>query len=119
MGVKGRGSANDVISKELVNRGSFLSRQTSEERWKERRVCSVKNFVPGFIVAILILPIGCLAYFALGFSQTRADAKPSALETVILQWAVRASVRRSAANIPKPPPATAQPSASPASSPKK
>jgi mono/diheme cytochrome c family protein len=44
-----------------------------------------------------------MAYFALGFSQIRADAKPSSLETAILQSAVRASVRRSAAAIPNPP----------------
>ena len=65
----------------------------------------MKNFVLGFTVAILILPIGCLAYFAIGFSQTRADTKPSALETSILQSAVRASVRRAAASVPNPPPA--------------
>lgn len=59
----------------------------------------MKTFVVGFIVAVLILPIGCSAYFTLGFSQTRADEKPSALETAILQSAVRASVRRAAANI--------------------
>lgn len=63
----------------------------------------MKNFVLGFIAAILILPIGCLAYFALGFSQTRADTKPSALETSILQSAVRASIRRNSSNIPNPP----------------
>ncbi len=65
----------------------------------------MKNFVLGFTVAILILPIGCLAYFAIGFSQTRADTKPSALETSTLQSAVRASVRRAAASVPNPPPA--------------
>ena len=65
----------------------------------------MKKFVLGFIAAILILPIGCLAYFALGFSETRADTKPSALETSILRSAVRASVRRAAASVPNPPPA--------------
>src|SRR6266849_5774888 len=52
---------------------------------------------------MIILPIGCMAYFALGFSPTPADAKPSALETAILQSAVRAAVRRNAAGIPNPP----------------
>jgi mono/diheme cytochrome c family protein len=63
----------------------------------------VKKFALGFLAAITILPIGCMAYFALGFSRTPADAKPSALETAILQSAVRSSVRRSAAGIPNPP----------------
>jgi thiosulfate dehydrogenase len=63
----------------------------------------VKKFALGFVAAIVVLPIGCMAYFALGFSQIRADAKPSALETSILQSVVRASVRRSAAVVPNPP----------------
>jgi mono/diheme cytochrome c family protein len=63
----------------------------------------MKRFVIGFVAAIVALPIGCIAYFALGFSPIRADAKPSALETAILRSAVRASVRRSAAGIPNPP----------------
>ncbi len=44
--------------------------------------------------------------FVFGFSQIPADAKPSALETAILQLAVRAAVRRNAADIPNPPPAS-------------
>ena len=63
----------------------------------------MKRFVIGIVAAITILPIGCMAYFALGFSQTRADAKPSAFESAILPSAIRASVRRSAAEIPNPP----------------
>ncbi len=63
----------------------------------------MKKFALGFVAAIVVLPIGCMAYFALGFSQIRADAKPSALETSILQSVVRASVRRSAAVVPNPP----------------
>ena len=63
----------------------------------------MKNFAIGFVAAVAVLSFGCMAYFALGFSQTRADAKPSALETAILQSAVRASVRRAAADIPIPP----------------
>src|SRR6267154_4182901 len=78
---------------------------TSGQVARHEESCSVKNFVLGFTVAILILPIGCLAYFAIGFSQTRADTKPSALETSTLQSAVRASVRRAAASVPNPPPA--------------
>ncbi len=65
--------------------------------------CSVKEFLIGFVVAIVVLPVGCLAYFALGFSPIRADAKPSAPETAVLRSAVHASVRRSAAGVPSPP----------------
>ena len=63
----------------------------------------MKKFVLGFIASILVLPLGCMAYFALGFSPIQADAKPSALESAILQSVVRASVRRSAAGVPGPP----------------
>ena len=63
----------------------------------------MKTFGLGFVAAVIVLPLGCIAYFALGFSQVVADARPSALETAILQSAVRASVRRSAAEIPNPP----------------
>jgi len=63
----------------------------------------VKRFALGFVVALIVLPIVCLAYFSLGFSQIRVDAKPSALETAVLRAAVRASVRRSAAGVPSPP----------------
>ena len=63
----------------------------------------MKTFVIGIVAAIIILPIGCMAYFVFGFSQTRADAQPSALESAILRSAIRASVRRSAAEIPNPP----------------
>jgi mono/diheme cytochrome c family protein len=63
----------------------------------------MRNFAIGFIGGILILPIGWMGHFAFGLSQIRADAKPSGLETAILQSTVRASVRRGAAAIPNPP----------------
>ena len=66
----------------------------------------MKKFALGFVTAIIVFPIGCMAYFALGFSEIRADAKPSTLETAILQSAVRASIRRSAVGIPNPPSAS-------------
>jgi mono/diheme cytochrome c family protein len=62
----------------------------------------VKKFTLGFVAALIVLPIACMAYFALGFSPIQADAKPSAVETVILQPAVRASVKRSASGILNP-----------------
>jgi len=66
----------------------------------------VKKFLIGFAAAIVILPAGCLAYFAVGFSPIRADLKPSALETAVLRSAVHASVRRSAASVPNLPAAS-------------
>jgi mono/diheme cytochrome c family protein len=66
----------------------------------------MRNFVVGFLAAILLLPLGWTAYFAFGLTEVRADAMPSALETSILQTAVRASVRRAAAEIPDPPSAS-------------
>ena len=65
----------------------------------------MKKFVFGFVTALILLPIGCLAYFAAGFSPIRADAKPSALETAVLRSTVHASIRRRAAGVPSPPPA--------------
>lgn len=66
----------------------------------------MKKIVLGFVAALAVIPIGGIAYFALGFSPIRADAKPSALETTVLRAAVRASVRRSAAGVPSPPAAS-------------
>lgn len=65
----------------------------------------MKKFALGFMAAIIVLPLGCMAYFALGFSQIHADARPSTVETAVLHSAVRASIHRSAAGIPNPPPA--------------
>lgn len=62
----------------------------------------MKKFALGFVAALIGLPIGCLAYFAIGLSPIRADARPSALETAVLRSAVRASVRRSAAGVSSP-----------------
>jgi mono/diheme cytochrome c family protein len=66
----------------------------------------VKRFVYGFVAALIVLPIACLAYFWPGFSQIRADAKPSTLENKFLRSAVCASIRRSAAGVPGPPAAS-------------
>jgi len=64
----------------------------------------MKNFLLGFIAAMLILPIGTLVYFRLGLAATRSDALPPAWETRIMTSAVRASVRRSASGIQSPTP---------------
>jgi mono/diheme cytochrome c family protein len=65
----------------------------------------MKNFFLGFIAAVVILPIGTLAYFRLGLAETRSEALPPAWETRMMSSAVHASVRRSASGIEVPPPA--------------
>lgn len=64
----------------------------------------MRSFVLGFLAAIFILPVGWMFFFVLGFSQIGADSAPSAIETAVFQSVVRHSVRRSAANVPSPPP---------------
>jgi mono/diheme cytochrome c family protein len=59
----------------------------------------MRNLVLGVLTAFVLLPIGMLGRFALGFSEIRGDPKPSKWESVIMGSAVRASVRRSAAGI--------------------
>jgi mono/diheme cytochrome c family protein len=65
----------------------------------------MKNFIFGFAAALLLIPAVGLACFAFGFTEIRSDMKPSALETRIMSSAVHNSVRRSASNLPAPPPA--------------
>jgi len=62
----------------------------------------MKNFLVGFIAAVVILPIGALAYFRLGMAETRSDVLPPAWETRLITSAVHASVRRSASEIHAP-----------------
>ena len=64
-----------------------------------------KNFVLGFVAAFCVLPLGSLAYFELGFSPMRSDVRPSALETGLMNSAVRAAVRRNASGLSAPRPA--------------
>lgn len=66
----------------------------------------MKNFVSGLVTAFILLPLATLAYFVLGLADTRSDMKPHALETAIMEPAVRAAVRRSATNLSAPGPAT-------------
>jgi mono/diheme cytochrome c family protein len=65
-----------------------------------------KNFVLGFVAALVVLPLGSLAYFELGFSPMRSDVKPSALETELMNSAVRAATRRNASGLSAPRPAS-------------
>jgi mono/diheme cytochrome c family protein len=66
----------------------------------------MKNFLAGFITPFILLPLVVLAYFALGFGDTRSDVKPSRWETALIRPAVRDAVRRNAANLSTPSTAT-------------
>lgn len=63
----------------------------------------MKTFLLGFVAALVLLPTGALGYFRLGLAETPSDAIPPAWETWVMQSAVRASVRRSAAALQTPP----------------
>jgi mono/diheme cytochrome c family protein len=65
----------------------------------------MRNFVLGFLAGIFIFPVGWMLFFVLGFSQIGADSVPSAIETAVLQSAVRHSIQRGASELPSPPPA--------------
>ncbi len=66
----------------------------------------MKNFVIGFATPFVLIPLVTTAYFALGLADTRSDVKPPAWETAIMKPAIRAAVKRSAANLSAPSAAT-------------
>ena len=59
----------------------------------------MKTFLLGFVAAFVLIPACVLGYYWLGLAGTGSDANPSAFETLVMQSAVRASVRRSAKGI--------------------
>ena len=66
----------------------------------------MKKFLLGFVTPFVLFPLVALAYFHLGFGDTRSDVKPSRWEFSITRPAVHAAVKRSAANLSAPAPAT-------------
>ena len=56
----------------------------------------MKKFLFGLAMPFVVFPVALLAYFGLGMSETRSDIKPPAWETLLIESAVRAAVRRSA-----------------------
>jgi mono/diheme cytochrome c family protein len=66
----------------------------------------MKNFVIGFVTPLILLPLALVGYFVLGFADIPGDVKPPAWETAIMQPAVRAAVKRRAAKLSSPGPAT-------------
>jgi mono/diheme cytochrome c family protein len=68
----------------------------------------MKSYVLGFLAALVVVlatPVGCLL---LGFAPIHSDARPSALETALMRFAVRASVHRHAVELPPAPVANEQ-----------
>jgi mono/diheme cytochrome c family protein len=59
----------------------------------------MKTFLLGFVAAFVLIPACVLGYSRLGLAGTGSDANPSAFETLVMQSAVRASIRRSAEGI--------------------
>jgi mono/diheme cytochrome c family protein len=66
----------------------------------------MKNFLIGFATPFILIPLIVLVYFAFGFAETPGDVSPPAWETAIMQPAVRAAVKRNAANLSAPGAAT-------------
>lgn len=59
----------------------------------------MKNFLLGFVTAIVLLPACAAAYWRLGLADVQADAPPLAWENFVMKRAVRNSVARRAAGL--------------------
>jgi mono/diheme cytochrome c family protein len=59
----------------------------------------VKSYMAGVPSALILLPAALAASFLAGLAPIHSDAKPSALESAVMGFAVRASVRRHATEI--------------------
>jgi mono/diheme cytochrome c family protein len=66
----------------------------------------MKNLILGFLTMIAVLGIGSFEYLRLGFAEIRADANLPAWESRVVEFVVRASIRRSAAQLRNPIPVT-------------
>jgi len=66
----------------------------------------MKNFILGFLIMIAVLAIGPWGYLRLGLAEVRADVTPPAWENRLAQFALKASVRRSVAQVQNPMPPT-------------
>lgn len=67
----------------------------------------MKRFILGFVVTIVLLPAGAIAYLRLGAAEVRADVAAPAWQSWLLHRAVRAAVRRRAPGAPPSPSAHA------------
>src|ERR1700684_2839656 len=63
---------------------------------------SMKNFIFGFLAIIVLILIVALAYLRLGAAEVRGDVRAPSWESRLMQFAVHASVTRSAQRIQNP-----------------
>jgi mono/diheme cytochrome c family protein len=63
-------------------------------------------FLLGALSAAILMPLGVVAYAALGFVDVNADTAPPAWEAAIMRTAIHASVRRRASATPELPAAS-------------
>jgi mono/diheme cytochrome c family protein len=66
----------------------------------------MKNFVLGLVCMLAVLAVGGLGYLLLGFAEVRGDVPPSKLESMLMDSAIHASVRREAPETANPFPPT-------------
>jgi len=62
----------------------------------------MKNFIFGFLAIIVLILIVALAYLRLGAAEVRGDVRAPSWESRLMQFAVHASVTRSAQRIQNP-----------------
>jgi mono/diheme cytochrome c family protein len=68
----------------------------------------MKSYALGFLAALVFVPATLVGCLLLGFAPIHSDARPSALETALMRFAVRASVHRHAVELPPAPVANEQ-----------
>ena len=68
----------------------------------------MKNFIFGFLATIVLIPIVPLAYLRLGAAEVRGDVRAPSWESRLMQFALHASVSRSAQRIQNPLPHSAE-----------
>lgn len=56
----------------------------------------MKSYILGVLAALVVAPATLAGYFLLGFAPIHSDAKPSALESSVMGFVVRTSVRHHA-----------------------
>ncbi|MEQ1352913.1 MAG: cytochrome c [Candidatus Acidiferrum sp.] len=60
----------------------------------------MKSYIAGVLAALILIPAVLAGYFLAGLAPIHGDAKPSALESAVMRFAVRASVQRRAPELP-------------------
>ncbi len=66
------------------------------------------RFLAGVVFALSAAALSAAAVVSLGWAPVSADARPSAIETRVMGFALRSAVRRQAAALPALPPASSE-----------